>query len=73
MYTYAAAFDPFQASCSNADGAATPCFSIKIENSEFLDFGLMKREQDYLTWVDPQFKMRYQGTVIDLENFRGSI
>ena len=69
--TYFTSLSP--APCSHAATAATPCFSLTIKGSTFINFGQLKTAIDYPNLVDPIFKLQYSGSVVDLVDFKGHV
>lgn len=59
--------------CSTTPGSATPCFSIQIDNSQFLNFGYLKTASLHAVWVDPTKNMQFYGSILDLDAFNGNI
>ena len=74
MNKVSSTYFPYSSSCSLTDGSTLdPCFSIDIESSSFTNIGNFKTTQAYANWVDPTYKLQYQGSVIDLVGFRGHV
>ncbi|CDW74791.1 UNKNOWN [Stylonychia lemnae] len=65
----------FNANCTISKDTwnANPCYSIQIEDSSFTNFGKMKDVLTYPSKVDPKFKLKYQGFILDLDEFNGPI
>ncbi|CDW71354.1 UNKNOWN [Stylonychia lemnae] len=73
-YTFSNGFNPFSSNCSNTNYfTLNNCFSTKIEDSTFSNFGKMKNLSTYPTTVDPNHKLQYQGLILDLKTFNGPI
>eukprot|EP00347_Sterkiella_histriomuscorum_P024148 403332142 len=70
--TEQAAVNPYS-SCSLTSVTSTQCFDISIFNSKFEYFNVFKENRTDAVWVNPQYKMQYYGSVVDLESFKGHI
>lgn len=51
----------------------SPCFSITLTSNNFTGFGDMKPVHTHAQFVDPTYKMKYYGTILDLVGFFGPI
>ena len=49
------------------------CYSITVENSQFLNFGVLKDTLADPVAVDPAYMMHYTGQIIDLDGYMGSV
>ncbi|CDW87527.1 UNKNOWN [Stylonychia lemnae] len=65
----------YDGNCSRAKASwsENPCFSILIQDSIFTNFGKMKVTSTYPISVDPTYKLKYQGLILDFEEFNGPI
>lgn len=52
---------------SGGDNTLTACFSIYIKGSTFSNFGSMKTSTSTPYFVDPAYKMKYYGSILDLD------
>eukprot|EP00347_Sterkiella_histriomuscorum_P003595 403363685 len=71
LYTnfYDVVSNPFAMSCTLTQS----CFSVKISSSTFQNFNKQKQDSTTPLLVDPLYKLKYRGLIIDLENFAGKV
>jgi hypothetical protein len=65
--------NPWTASCTLSATATTKCFSLSITGTTFENFGGLKTAINYPNFVDPNYKLKYSGSVVNLVDFYGEV
>ncbi|CDW75099.1 UNKNOWN [Stylonychia lemnae] len=59
--------------CNLTNPFSRPCLNLIIQGSSFRNFGFLKVKRTSPLWVDPKYKMQFNGMIVDLEEFKGHI